>query len=63
MGFLKAHKTMMNMCLIILKMAGYLKTDHIGSYKHPDTLEKVAQSMDEGSSHSQAAVLPLRGFW
>lgn len=53
----------MNVCLIILKMAGYLKTDHIGSYKHPDTLEKVTQSMDEGSSHSQAAVLLLRGFW
>lgn len=43
-------------------MSGYLKTDHIGRYKHPDALEKVTQSMDEGGSHSQAAVLPLRGF-
>lgn len=48
---------------MIHKMVGYLKTDHIGSYKHPNTLEKVTQSVDESSSHSQAAVLLLCGFW
>lgn len=47
--------------LISFKNAAYLKTDHIGSNKHPDTLEKVTQSMDESSPHSQAAV--LRGLW
>lgn len=49
------------MGLIVLQNAAYLKTDHIGSNKYPDTLEKIAQSMDESSSHSQAAM--LRGRW
>lgn len=42
-----------------LEKAGYLEADNISSYEHPDTLEEVSQSVDEGSSYSQAAVLPL----
>lgn len=39
--------------------AVYLEADNVGGYEHPDTLDEVSQSVDEGSSYSQAAVLPL----
>ena len=34
----------------------YLEADNVGSYEHPDTLEEISQSVDEGSSDSQAAM-------
>lgn len=39
--------------------AGYLEADNVSSYEHADALEEVSQSVDEGSSDSQAAMLPL----
>lgn len=39
--------------------AGYLEANDVSSYEHADALEEVSQSVDEGSSDSQAAMLPL----
>lgn len=40
-------------------MDGYLEADDVGRYEHPDALDQISQSVDEGRSDSQAALLPL----
>lgn len=36
--------------------SGYLEANNVCGYEHADALDEVSQSMDEGSSDSQAAV-------
>lgn len=43
--------------------SGYLEANNVCGYEHADALDEVSQSMDEGSSDSQAAVRFVLVTW